>query len=187
MSQETNTDKEMTGHEYDGIRELDNPLPRWWVLTFLGAIIYSFFYVIHYHTGTNLLIQNEYKSDLAIVQAQKGPQKPTFNEGQFNSVVTDNSQLMSGREIFVGKCAACHGVHGEGGIGPNLTDSYWIHGKGVPQDIFQVVNEGVTVKGMPPWGTMLTKEELIKVVAYASTLKGSHPEHPKAPEGQKVE
>jgi cytochrome c oxidase cbb3-type subunit 3 len=85
--------------------------------------------------------------------------------------------------VFVKNCAACHGDHGQGLIGPNLTDDNWLHGQGVPADIVKTISEGVAEKGMPPWGPVLKPEEIVGATAYIRSLHGSNPAGAKEPQG----
>jgi cytochrome c oxidase cbb3-type subunit III len=174
-------------HIYDGIQEYDNPLPQWWLWTFLGAIIYSFLYVLHYHTSTHILIEDEYQKEVAQIQVKQGGNKPEISEEILNAAAIDPSQLERGKGLFQNRCVACHGSEGGGGIGPNLCDKNWIHGKGKVHDIFAVVQNGVLDKGMPAWATMLGPDEIVQVSAFVASLKGSKPANPKAPQGMKVD
>ena len=97
-------------------------------------------------------------------------------------LMADPSMMNGGKKIFQSKCATCHGMFGEGGIGPNLTDEYWIHG-GQLLDIYATVRDGVTAKGMLAWERQLRPAELLAVSSYAGTLLGSEPPNGKAPQG----
>lgn len=176
------------GHEYDGIKEFDNPLPMWWLLTFLGTIIFSFIYVLHYHTETKNQIVDEYKADLFAIQNATGPNanQPITAES-LKAVAMDTSQIEKGRGIFTSRCGVCHGPDGGGGIGPNLCDNAWIHGKGKVEEIAATIQNGVLDKGMPAWGSMMGRDEVMQVTAFVGTLKGSRPSNPKAPQGIKAD
>lgn len=177
-------------HEYDGIHELDNPLPRWWLLTFYGAIVFSLFYLAHYHLGGSG--KNPWDilaEDLAAIKAQHlstSPQKTDVDEANLNAAATNPTVRSQGAKVFKDKCTSCHGASGEGSIGPNLTDRYWIHYKGNLMGIYQVVSEGVLDKGMPPWKSMLKSDEIIAVTAYVKSLAGTNPSNPKPPQGDEV-
>ncbi len=93
--------------------------------------------------------------------------------------------MAKGKEIFAGRCVPCHGDRGQGIVGPNLTDDFWLHG-GRPSEIYHTITEGVPEKGMVPWKTQLSPEEIAAVTAYVGTLRGTNPPNPKPPEGQKV-
>lgn len=175
----------MKSHEYDGIQELDNPLPKWWLFTFYITIVFSVFYVPYYHFmgGQNPL--DEYLSDLAKVEAIKKSAPAPEEDSQKLIVALSDEQIKSkGLAVYVSKCAACHGDKGQGVIGPNLTDKFWLHGDGTAKAISKVVSEGVPAKGMPPWGPVLTPDELTQVTVFVASLKGTNPANPKAPQGE---
>lgn len=176
-------------HDYDGIQEFDNPLPGWWLATFYGAIVFAFLYVGYYQFGPGKGSVESLTEEMAELRARElaaapGEQPPT--EEALAAIAHDPARMSAGRTVFAEKCASCHAPDGGGLIGPNLTDRFWIHGKGSLTDILAVVNEGVLDKGMPPWKSMLKKDEVQSVVAYAHTLKGTHPAKPKEPQGAEV-
>lgn len=178
--------EKLLDHDYDGIREFDNPLPRWWLATFYGAIIFAFLYSGFYFVGPGQDSETRLAEEMAEIQLRQNAEKkatPGPSQDELLAVFADAGRKEAGHKIFTEKCAACHGPAGGGVIGPNLTDNYWIHGAGSLTDIFQVVSEGVLDKGMPPWKTMLKREELQSVVAFVKSLKGSHPADAKAPQG----
>lgn len=177
-------------HEYDGIQELDNPLPGWWLATFYGAIIFSVIYVAYYHFGPGKSPEQELAQDLKKIEETRLAEKaadPGMSEQEFLAIYADNSRRELGHQIYGEKCASCHAIDGGGQIGPNLTDKFWLHGDGSLLAIARVVGEGVPAKGMPPWKGMLKKEELQNVVAYVKTLQGKNPAAPKSPQGEAVE
>lgn len=188
MSNGNDTETPIAGHEYDGIQELDNPLPMWWLVTFFGTIIFAFIYWIHYQAGGGGLSSNEeLKSDMAAIEASKpAPSQGSDAQVDLNALIGDATALSQGKTVFAARCAACHGPNGEGQIGPNLTDNYWIHGGGQIADVIQVVKTGVTAKGMPAWETMISGAEINSVAAYIVSLKGSNPANAKAAEGTEV-
>lgn len=181
-----NKDK-LLDHEYDGIKELDNPLPGWWLATFYGAILFSIVYVFHYHLGTGKTLEQEalehYEEILA--KAKSAPsQGPT--EESLKAVAQDPQALALGNEVYQAKCASCHMEKGQGSIGPNLTDAYWIHGDGSFTEIAKVIADGVADKGMPPWKAMLKEQEFLAVTAFVHQLKGTNPPNGKAPQGVEI-
>lgn len=183
-------DKEIAGHEYDGIKEFDNPLPNWWLVTFFGTIIFSFVYYIHYEFGGGPTLAQELSTAMSqIEQAAKKSAPPADSETEEMLAAAGSTPeaLKLGQTTFDGKCATCHGPQLQGLIGPNLTDKFWIHGKGTHKDILTVVKDGVADKGMPPWGALLKKDELYAVVGYIFSKKGSNPPNPKAPQGAEVQ
>lgn len=179
--------KIIEGHEYDGIKELDNPLPGWWLTTFFITIIFAFLYWIHYEFSGGQTIRQELAEDMGrIEKLKKNNPGGGDTEEELTKLSATASVADEGKNIFVAKCAACHGPQGQGLIGPNLTDDYWIHGKGKMTDIAGVVRKGVLDKGMPPWEGQLKDSEVKAVVIFVAKLHGSNPPNPKAPQGEKV-
>jgi len=174
-------------HNYDGIRELDNHLPPWWVNMFILTVIWAVGYMWFYHWGGNGLNQaDEYKTEveaakkeIAIALAGKANAVDESNV----TALTDASALADGELIFKNVCAACHGTKGEGMVGPNFTDEYWIHGGGI-QNVFKIVKYGVPEKGMIAWASQLKPVDMQKVSSYILTLQGTNPPNPKAPQGE---
>jgi cytochrome c oxidase cbb3-type subunit 3 len=174
-------------HEYDGIKELDNPLPGWWLATFYGAILFSILYVFHYHIGSGKTLEQEAQEHLEEIQAKAKLAPSTGPTEEALLAVAQDPKLKNlGHEVYEAKCASCHMAKGEGSIGPNLTDAYWIHGDGGLVAIANVVAEGVPEKGMPPWKAMLKEQEYFAVVVYVHSLKGSNPPNAKGPQGVEI-
>lgn len=262
-------------HEYDGIRELDNKLPPWWLYLFYISIVFSVIYMIHYHvTGTGDLSHSEYMKEVdpdwqaeesglfsslfysspyakaedmtprqrvemamhdaaqakltgpeadldvtgigfedLIVAAmdvstpedleklknafpeiwQKrmdqggmatAPAEPAAPAVEYTAL-TDDASLTAGKTIFAANCATCHGQAGEGGIGPNMTDDYFLHGAGITNTI-NLIHNGVPAKGMISWRGILSEEQILQVASYILTLEGTNPPNAKAPQGEKV-
>ncbi len=173
-------------HSYDGIRELDNHLPPWWVNMFILTVIWSVGYMWYYHWGGNGQNQlEEYTTEVATAKKALS----TSLAGKANAVdesnvtvLTDASSLSDGELTFKTLCAACHGAKGEGIVGPNFTDEYWIHGGGI-KNIFKTIKYGVPEKGMIAWAAQLKPVDMQKVACYILTLKGTKPPNPKAPQG----
>ncbi len=161
-------------HEYDGIREYDNPLPRWWVWMFAGSFLFSIGYFFHYHISHNgTSIAESYEQDMREareLEAKQSLSQPVTEES-LTKLTLDSALMTDAGVLFVARCAPCHGEHAQGIIGPNLTDGSWIHGHGSLTDIYGVVEGGVAAKGMPAWGRLLTPVELRKVVAYVGTQR----------------
>lgn len=183
-------DEKLLDHNYDGIQEFDNPLPRWWLATFYGAIVYAVLYLGYYHLGGP---GKDPRVDLAqelseIKDKQNASVKnaPGPDEAALMAALQDPARKTAGKSLFGEKCASCHVIDGGGSIGPNLTDKYWIHGDGSLTSILQVVSEGVADKGMPPWKALMKPDEIISVVAYVKTFQGTKPANPKAPQGNEV-
>ncbi len=187
MADQTERPEQPLGHEYDGIKEYDNPLPRWWVNMFWATFVLALGYVAYYASGRGPSVAEDYVAEVAAAREIEAKQAlgNEVNEEALAKLAGNAALMQDARGIFQARCASCHKERGQGGIGPNLTDGYWIHGKGNLIDIYKVVNEGVQAKGMPTWGRQLTPIELAKVVAYVGTLRNTN--FPgKAPEGTKV-
>ena len=186
MSQDSNHSDEK--HVYDGIEEHDNMLPRWWVAILYGTIAFGFAYFGYYTFGPGPTLVQEYEREIQEIEfrelAAKGAHK-ALGEPELVSLVQQPARRTKGSQVFQGKCVACHGPQGGGGIGPNLTDAHWIHG-GKLTEIVRVINEGVSDKGMPPWGPILSPDEVYAVVAYIRSIRGSNPAGAKTPQGEKV-
>lgn len=176
-------------HEYDGIIEHDNPLPTWWLWTFFLTIIFGFIYYLHYEVANGPTLNDELKVAMVEVEKAQASQQaasPMETEDTLKEAFNGPGVLNAGKSLFESKCSACHGPNLQGAIGPNLTDKFWIHGKGTRLDIVKVIREGVTEKGMPPWGPVMKKEEIYAVASYILSKQGSNPSGAKAPEGTEV-
>ncbi|GAB3519896.1 cytochrome c family protein [Emticicia fontis] len=177
-------------HNYDGIQELDNHLPPWWVKMFYATIVFSIVYLGIYHIWnvTPLQIEeyqismDEAKKEVELYQSKMAN---TIDEKTVKLLVTDTKTVSSGKDIFTAKCVACHGQAGEGGVGPNLTDEYWLHGGSI-NDIFKTVKYGVPEKGMISWQATLKPNEIQSVSNYILSIQGSNPANAKAPQGEKA-
>jgi cytochrome c oxidase cbb3-type subunit III len=181
-------------HTYDGIRELDNYMPPWLKYVFYSTIVFGIVYVVNYSVlGIGRTQLEEYEAELAIaaIEAEQRQHLAAFTIDETN-VQFDASgpSIKGGMALYENNCVACHALDGGGGVGPNLTDDYWIHGGSI-EDIFRVVKYGVIEKGMIPWQDQLSPEEMQQVSSYVLTLVGSTPANPKAPQGdlyeQKIE
>lgn len=183
---------ELLDHDYDGIQELDNELPPWWLWLFYITIIFGVIYMIHYHVlGTGPSSAEEYQQEMAAAQALYGSRTPgaaglAGETAEKIEPLTDEQSLAEGKAIFEKNCFPCHGMHGEGGVGPNLTDEYWIHGARMG-DLVRTITSGVPAKGMVPWGPILKEDGVKKVASYVITLRGTNPPNAKAPQGEKVD
>ena len=187
MSDEKRDPREdlLLDHEYDGIQEYDNPMPRWWIQIFWATIIWAALYALNVPgIGTGKGRIANYERDMAAWRAKYPPAaavKP-LDDATLLADTKDPAKLALGKTTFTMNCVPCHGPAGGGVIGPNLTDDYWLHG-GAPSQIWTTVHTGVLAKGMPAWGQMLTPDKVEAVVAYVITLHGTHPANPKAPQG----
>ena len=177
----------MLDHNYDGIRELDNHLPPWWLAMFYGCIVIGVVYFSYYHIfnyGDSQIEEYEKQmedSEKAVAE-YLATQKNRVDESNVELLV-DASDLAKGKKIFAEKCFVCHGTLGEGGIGPNLTDEYWVHGGSV-KDVFRTVKYGVSGKGMQAWKDQLRPLEMQEVSSYILSLKGTNPPNAKEAEGE---
>ena len=172
----------LTDHSYDGIQEYDNPMPRWWVLSFWATIVFSILYYLVPGLGLGKGRTAEYDTDMAAFRAAHPANTGGGNPATLLAAAQKPAEVGKGRILFVGKCAACHALDGGGNIGPNLADDAWLHG-GTIDSIYATVNSGVLAKGMPAWGKLLKADELEEVVAYVWTLHGTTPAKPKEPQG----
>jgi cytochrome c oxidase cbb3-type subunit 3 len=174
-------------HEYDGIREYDNPMPRWWLLTFAGTIIFSVVYYFNVGpVGNGKGRIADYEDDMKAFAAAHPTPHAVVTLEELQALVTNHEAIEDGKKTFTTNCVVCHRADGGGLIGPNLADNYWIHGATLT-DVYNTVNNGVLDKGMPPWGKVLKPEQVRNVAAYVSTLHGSNPVNPKAPQGVLVQ
>ncbi|MFO0356198.1 MAG: cbb3-type cytochrome c oxidase N-terminal domain-containing protein [Sphingobacteriaceae bacterium] len=173
-------------HDYDGIKELDNNLPPWWKYGFYLTIVVAVVYIFHYHVnGSGDLQTAEYEKEMAQAKLEIAEfMKTSANKVDESSVtlLTDAKDITSGKDAFIASCAACHGRVGEGGVGPNLTDAYWIHGGSI-QDIFKSIKYGWTEKGMKAWKEDLSPMQIAQVTSFIMTLKGTNPSNAKAAQG----
>lgn len=176
----------MLDHDYDGIKELDNNLPPWWVAMFYITIAIGSVYFMYYHYfDAGLSSRDAYALEMKYAEEAQA----RFLEGQANLVnesnvetLTDEKSLAGGAAIFKASCAACHGQLGEGLVGPNMTDDYWIHGGDI-KSVFKTIKYGVPEKGMIAWKTQMNAASMHQVASYILTLKGTNPPNQKAQEG----
>lgn len=177
------------GHDFDGIRELDNHLPPWWKLLFYASAVWSVFYLFAYHVVSSLpLSDEEYQNELALADEKA----KTFLASQPAAVIDestlvyakDEAILGKGKTIFTTSCVPCHRADGGGNaIGPNLTDEYWLHGGDI-KNVFSTINKGVVEKGMPMWGKAMSPHDVKAVAFYVMSLQGSNSANAKAPQGE---
>lgn len=187
----TSTDKDvMLEHSYDNIVELNNPIPRWFMALFYITVVFGIVYVLNYHVfKVSKLQDDEYKAELEKADADYQVYLKTAGD-KINATsvtaLTTPEELGKGKELFMKNCFACHGQNGEGGIGPNLTDEYWLHGGGV-KNIFKTISEGVQEKGMKSWKKDFSPAQIQQISSYILSLQDSKPAGAKQPEGQKWE
>lgn len=179
----------MIDHEFDGISELDNPTPAWFMWLFYGSIIFGVAYLLNYHVFKFSPLQDQ---EYAIEMEQAKIAKETYLAKAGNLIDETSVQLNldaavvdAGKALYATNCMACHGAQGEGTVGPNLTDEYWLHG-GTVNDIFKTIKYGIPAKGMISWEKTLTPKQIADVSNYILSLKGSNPPNAKAPQGEKI-
>lgn len=182
---------ELREHSFDGIQEYDNDLPRWWVWLFWVTIIFSAVYPFVFDFGPAEFASESIDREMAEHrQAREALVKASgaaeFSEESLVKLAADSEALKKGAEIFTAKCLPCHGPQGQGIVGPNLTDDYWIHGGSI-LDVHRIIANGVIEKGMLPWKDQLPPSDISAVAAYVWTLHGTNPPNPKTPEGQLVQ
>jgi cytochrome c oxidase cbb3-type subunit 3 len=183
------TQEQLLDHEYDGIREYDNPTPGWWHMIFFATVLFCFPYVVWYHLSPlSNSIHEAYEADVAEFFRQQfakfGDLEPDVETIAGLAANPDYMSAVAG--TFLGKCANCHGPNGEGLVGPNLTDDAYINVQTLP-DIYTVLRDGVVVKGMPAWGRQMQETELVLLSAYVASLRGKDVSGGRAPEGEVIE
>jgi cytochrome c oxidase cbb3-type subunit 3 len=174
-------------HDYDGIKELDNNLPPWWVYLFYACIVFGVVYMVRYEVLGADNQEMELKKEVAQAKidiAEYMKTAPDLMDEKTVTLLTDPADLAAGKEIFTANCAACHRADAGGQIGPNLTDEKWILGGGIKNVFHTLVNGGRDGKGMISWKGTLKPKEMQKVASYILSLKGSNPPDAKAPEGE---
>lgn len=185
-------DQVIKGHNYDGIQEYDNPMPGWWVWIFWATIIFSGYYVLGIEVFDTV---DTYEEDLAQSQAELQEIRDTYaaenevfepSEEAIAAYIGDEAKITAGSTTYATYCAACHGNVGQGLIGPNLTDDYWLYDND-NVTIFNIITNGIVDKGMTPWGGILTPEQRAEVVAYLRTLEGTDPPDAKEAQGEFME
>ena len=177
-------------HNFDGIKELDNHLPPWWTWLFYATIVWSVVYMVVYHVTDSLPLQDaKYQTEVTVaeekLQALRASQPQVVIDEAALVYEANDELIKKGRQVYVTNCASCHNASGEGGIGPNLTDDYWIHGGSV-QNVYATIKNGVQEKGMIPWGPVLSPEQIRDVSFYIMSIRGSNPPNAKAPQGELV-
>ncbi len=180
-------------HDYDGIREYDNPMPRWWLLILWVSVVWSVVYALNIIPGmgsgpgrTQL-----YENEMAAAREKYGDPAAAaagnaVDDASVLAAAADPVRIESGKQTFTSFCASCHREDAGGSIGPNLTDEYWING-GRPSQIHGTISNGVLEKGMPAWSAVLDPDQVLSVAAYVTTMHGTHPKDPKEPQGVKAE
>ena len=186
--EDTRNKDQVLGHDFDGIEEYDNRLPNWWLFILYATIVFAFVYWIHFQTfGTGKNPVARYEAEevrrTEAELAKMGNQDVT--DATLNMMASVPARAAEGRKVFEQFCVVCHNDQGQGNVGPNLTDSYWLHG-GAPLQILNTVTHGVPEKGMVAWGNQLGPNRIQAVVAYVLTLRGKNIPG-KAPQGDPYE
>lgn len=176
--------------EYDGILELDNPQPRWFQLIFFGSFLFAVGYWFWFHAGgSGVSEQESYQRDYAEYRARRAAielaEGAAVSEEALALLTHDANVMTQAREVFARTCASCHGPDGRGGVGPNLTDDFQLHGQS-RSDLYTTVKNGVPAQGMIPWGPLLPPAELTAVAAFVGTMRHTNVANGKAPQGAKV-
>lgn len=174
-------------HNYDGIKELDNVLPPWWVYMFYITIVFGFIYMVRFHVVKEYTQEQEFEMAMAQAEIDIEEYKKTAKDLiDVNNVtlLTDATELAAGKKIYEVNCIACHKADGGGSIGPNLTDEYWILGGGIKNVFNTLVKGGRDGKGMVSWQGILKPSEMQEVASYVLSLQGTSPIDAKAAEGE---
>jgi len=175
----------MIPHDYDGIKELNNPVPGWFNFLFYGTMIFGAIYLYYYHFSGGPNQDVEYQKEMEKAAKDKiaflAKSSEKYDE---SSVKIEPAMIEEGKAVYNANCTACHGAVGEGIVGPNLTDEFWIHG-GTINDVFKTIKYGVLDKGMTSWEKTLSSKKIAQVSNYIMSLQGSHPANAKAPQGEK--
>lgn len=177
----------MLDHDYDGIKELDNVLPPWWVYLFYATIIFALVYLLRFHVFGDYNQAQEYAAEVELAQAEIEKNK-SIAPDELNvdkvTLLTDAESIAKGKEIFTNACVACHKADGGGQIGPNLTDEYWINGGGI-KNVYKTISEGGREgKGMVPWKSNIKPSDIQKVASYVLSLQGTKPAGAKPAEAE---
>ena len=179
-----------TDHEYDGIRELDNRLPPWWLYGFYVTIFFGVVYLINYEVlGTGKHQDEEFQAEM--LQAEEDVKIYLASLGDLIdetnvTLATETADINAGKAIYDANCAVCHAADGGGGVGPNFTDKYWLHGGDMPS-IFTTIKYGVPSKGMIAWEAQLSPKKMQQVASYIYSMEGGTPANPKDPQGDLFE
>jgi len=181
MEQESDID---LGHNYDGIRELDNRLPPWWIYGFYVTIVFAEIYLWRYHVSNSAPLSKE-EYEIAVQKADEKVQDYLKQKGETvdenNVVMLGSADISEGKRMFQISCVACHNEGGAGNVGPNLTDDYWLHGGDI-KSVFKTIKYGFNA--MPTWQNSYSNKQIAQLSSYVKSLHGSNPANAKAPQGE---
>jgi cytochrome c oxidase cbb3-type subunit 3 len=187
-SSQTTPGARLTGHEYDGIVEYDNPMPTWWRRLFWATFCFSIGYYVHYQlTGNGASVEETYAGEMReqrelMAAAALGQE---IDESGLARLMADPAMMKDARSTFQRRCVQCHADRGQGNIGPNLTDDHWLYGSAKLMDLFEVISNGRPQKGMPTWSRTLAPVEVAQLAAYVGTLRNTNVPG-RAPQGTRV-
>lgn len=179
----------MLDHDYDGIKELDNVLPPWWVYLFYACIVFAVVYLIRFEIYNDYNQAEEFETEMAqadIEIKEYLKTAPDLMDKESVTLLTDATALAEGKALYTTNCVACHRPDGGGAIGPNLTDEYWILGGGIKNVFNTLVEGGRAGKGMISWKDQLKPTEMQKVASYVLSLQGTNPKDPKPTEPEAI-
>jgi cytochrome c oxidase cbb3-type subunit III len=180
MEQEADID---LGHNYDGIRELDNRLPPWWIYGFYVTIVFAAIYLWRYHVSHSAPLSKE-EYEIAVQKADQKVQDYLKQKGESvdenNVAMLGSPDVAEGKRMFQISCIACHNEGGAGNVGPNLTDDYWLHGADI-KSVFKTIKYGINA--MPTWQNTYNNKQIAQLSSYVKSLRGTNPPNAKAPQG----
>lgn len=173
------------GHSYDGIRELDNTVPPWFTIAFVASIVFGLAYLWRYHVAHSAPNQIE-EYEISVTKAKLAQDAYRKLKGDAVNEQTvkmvDAAGIAAGKTLYANNCVACHGAEGQGGVGPNLTDDYWLHGGSIGK-VFHTIQVGVVEKGMMPWKDVFSAEQIAEISSYIKSIHGTNPPGAKEPQG----
>lgn len=173
-------------HDYDGIQELDHPLPMWWKWTFYLCIVFAVGYFTYYIVLDGPDLKQAYTNDAQGLKEIRKKYLQTlinFKNDEYQKIFHSKDLISYGREVFEVNCQSCHNKNAAGDIGPNLTDEYWLYAEGTPDTIFPFIITGMPAAGMPAWGEYLSEDQIYSLTAYIMSIQGSNPKNAKEAEG----
>ncbi len=173
-------------HDYDGIKELDNVLPPWFTWAFIASIVFGIGYLWRYQFAANPAPDQYQEYNNAVVEAKVKQEAYLKSKGgdvdETNVKMLGADEIAKGKTLFAANCVVCHGDKGQGGVGPNLTDDYWLHG-GRINDVFKTIKYGVVEKGMQSWKDVFSATQIAELASYIMSLHGTNPPGAKGPQG----